>query len=350
VAVLGAGGVGSYVAGRLSVVTDITVIDGWSIHIRAIRDAGLRVEDARGTTVLRPQAIHLHEVGDFVRVPIDVALVCVKSYDTSWAVELLKPYLGDTGFFLTLQNGVNEEEIARRAGWGKVLGAVVSGISVNTDGPGRVVRSVASTTAEKPVFRVGEMSGLASPRARSMADLLARVDTSTVTTTLWSDRWEKLTSNCIFNGACALLGVGTGTLMLDSALHPFLAAVGAEALDAGAALGFQVESALGLTAAELRKVAGRDEAAGRVFETKMMASSSALTDTSMPSTAQDIAKGRRTEIDFLNGYVAARAMEVGLACPANRYVTSRIHDIEQGRSVAGDPRYRAEMAEWTSSP
>jgi 2-dehydropantoate 2-reductase len=345
IAVLGGGGVGSYVGGYLSTIADVTIVDGWAEHVREIQTHGLEIEDANGCRILHPAALNLHDVGKLLRDPPDLALVCVKSYDTAWAVELIRPYISATGYFVTLQNGINEEEIAQRVGWGRILGTVVSGIGVNTTSPGRVVRSV-SRPAQQPVFRVGEMNGLATTRALAVAKLLGAVDLTIVTNNLWCERWEKLATNCMLNAPCALLDIGTISLISDRHFHPFLAAVGGETLDVAAALGFGIESVLGFSRSTLGAVLQGDSEANLQFQRKLAAMAANATDSSLPSTAQDVKKGRRTEIDALNGYVCLKGQQAGVPTPANDFITSAIRDVDRGRASAGEGQFWSALVEW----
>lgn len=345
IAVLGGGGVGSYVGGYLSTIADITIVDGWAEHVRQIQSQGLEIEDANGRRVFHPAALDLHNVAELRRDPPDLALVCVKSYDTAWAIELIRPYISSTGYFVTLQNGINEEEIAQRVGWGRVLGAVVSGIGVNTTAPGRVVRSVRHP-AQQPVFRVGEMNGLATTRALAVAEFLGAVDLTIVTNNLWCERWEKLATNCMLNAPCALLDVGTIPLISDRHLHAFLAAIGGEALDVAAAVGFSIETVLGFSRSILRAVLQADGEAIRQFERKLGAMAANATESSLPSTAQDVKKGRRTEIDALNGYVCLKGRQAGVPTPANDFITSAIRDIDRGRASAGQVQFWSALRQW----
>src|SRR3974390_565107 len=346
--VVGAGGVGSYVAGWVSKAQDVTIIDSWTDHVRAVRSQGLQIDDGRGTSIFHPRALEIHEVCSLLSQPVDAALICVKSYDTPWAVELIKPYVSESGFFVTLQNGVNEDEIERRVGTGRVMGTVVSGLSVNLTGPARVLRSVSSDKpSAKPVFRVGEMSGTVTEGTEWLTEVLGTVDTTVSTTSLWRERWEKLATNCTFNGPCALLNVGTPELERTAALYPFLATVGWETLRVGAALGHGAENAYGFSIGDLERVAKRDAETTQRFEVAMLAMAAGGPDTAMPSTAQDIRKGRRTEVDWLNGLVAEKGQELGSFSPANEFVAAGIRDVERGLAIPGDEKFWKAMSEWT---
>jgi 2-dehydropantoate 2-reductase len=346
VAVVGAGGVGAYVGGWLSRTLSVTLVDGWREHVEVIQADGLTIDDARGRTVFRPRAVHISEIASAESAPFDIALICVKSYDTVDAVELIAPYLRDTGLFVTLQNGMNEDTIAEVVGAGRVLGAVVTGISVSLDAPGHVLRSVARKDADKPVFLVGGITSAGTQQAAAVADLFGGVDAAAVTLDLRLERWQKLSANCVINGPCALLGATTPQLMRETAVHPFLAALALETVEVGTGLGYGVNAVFGFSAPRLRAVIEGEQSERTDFANKMAHLSAQLTDSSVPSTAQDIRRGRRTEIDSLNGYVVAKANLTGCSLPANQFVVDGIRMIEDGSLAPGARSLWQAMANW----
>src|SRR5262245_57926830 len=125
IAIIGAGAVGGYTGGHLARAgEDVVLIDPWPEHIDSIRANGLHLTDANGEHLTRPRALHLAEVQALVRKPVDVAIICAKSYDTEWAATLIKQYLSPQGYVVSMQNGVNEERIAGVVGWGRTVGCV----------------------------------------------------------------------------------------------------------------------------------------------------------------------------------------------------------------------------------
>src|SRR5215470_9240653 len=95
IVMLGAGAVGGYVGGHLALHGhDVTLIDFWSENIETIRRNGLELsgmtEEERH--VSRPKTMHLHEVSSLAKqAPVDIAFNCMKSYDTEWSTQLIKP-------------------------------------------------------------------------------------------------------------------------------------------------------------------------------------------------------------------------------------------------------------------
>ena len=170
IAIVGAGALGGYVGGTLAHLGhDVTLIDPWPQHVEAIRARGLELDGVTPEEkfTARPKILHLMEVQSLIRTPVDVAMVAVKSYDTLWATALIAPYLSERGFVVSLQNCMNEETIAGVVGWGRVVGAVASMISLDLYEAGRIRKTAAKGGDKHTVFRIGEPHGASRRASRS---------------------------------------------------------------------------------------------------------------------------------------------------------------------------------------
>jgi 2-dehydropantoate 2-reductase len=330
-AFMGAGAVGSYVGGHLSRAgEDVTLIDPWPDHIDTIKRDGLKLEGTQGEYLVHPRALHLHEVQSLFKDPVDIAFVCTKSYDTVWATTMISQYLAPGGFIVSLQNSINEERIAGVVGWGRVVGCIASSISVNAYKAGHVTRTVQPGGPGYTVFRVGEVHGRITPRVEMLAELLTNIDSAKATPNLWGERWTKLVLNASGNGVSAITGLGGKDMALSPDIRRLTIQLSGEAIAVGQALGFNIENIRGLDPSVSRAAAEGDRAAYEQVEAKMLAGLSRMTDDGRPSTGQDILKGRRTEIDFLNGLVADKGDEAGIAAPTHRALVQVVKEVERG--------------------
>jgi hypothetical protein len=135
IAIVGAGAVGGYAGAHMvQAGEDVTFIDPWPEHVEHMRKHGLRITHARDVAEFSVpvRALHITDAQQLAReTPIDIAFVCMKSYDTAWATMLIQQYLAPDGYVVSLQNCMNEETIAGIVGWGKTLGCIASSITVN---------------------------------------------------------------------------------------------------------------------------------------------------------------------------------------------------------------------------
>jgi len=343
IAIVGAGAVGCYAGAHMARAgEDVTFIDMWPEHVDAMRRDGLRIthlNDVPEFTV-PVRALHLTELQAVVKEGrFDIAFICVKSYDTAWATMMIRQYLAPGGIVVSLQNCMNEEAIAEIVGWGRTLGAIASSITVELTGPGHVRRASGKGGAAHTVYRVGEVHGRITERAEEVGRLTALSDSTHVTTNLWGERWSKLVANVMGNGISACTGLVSRDVLLDDTLRHFTARLGSEAIRVGQALGYALEEIHHLDPEIIARAAEGDAEAKRTYDAhRVEEASKPGGGAHRPSMGQDMVKGRRTEIEFLNGFIVGKAEQVGITTPANAALTEIVKRIERGE-LRPDPRH-----------
>lgn len=345
IAIMGAGAVGAYCGAHMvREGEDVTFLDPWPEHVEKMRQ-GLHIT---GTTpeeefTVPVRALHLTEAQQLSKeAPIDIAFVCVKSYDTAWATKLISQYLAPGGFVVSLQNCMNEEEIAGIVGWGKTLGCIASQISVELYEPAHVHRGVKKGGEAHIVFRVGEVHGRPTERAQEVCRLVAYGDSAKVTDNLWGERWSKLVANCMQNGLSACTGLSGNEMVKTDAIRHFSARLGSEAIRIGQAHGYALEEILHIDPEVLARAGEGDAEATRTVDAQRLAEAGKRAGGQRPSMGQDMVKGRRTEIEFLNGFVVRKGEEVGLQARANAVLTDLVKKVERGE-LQPDPKHITEL-------
>ncbi len=337
IAIVGTGAVGAHVGGYLARAGhDLTLIDPWPAHVERMKADGLTLtgttEAECFTTPVR--ALHLTEVECLSRErPFDIVFVCAKSYDTEWATMLARPLLAPDGFVVSLQNGINEDRVASVVGWGKTVGCIASLIAVELHAPGEVRRNVPLGGVEHTVFRVGEAHGRVTPRIEAVAEMLSVADSAMTTANLWGERWSKLVANATRNGLYSVTGQTGGDIDRHDAARHLAIRLAGEAVLVGLAQGFVLEEIYHIEP-ELLAAAGRGEKAAYQELDELLLSravSSNAAATHRPSMAQDVAKGRRTEIEFLNGLVCERGALMSIPTPANASMVELVKQVERGQ-------------------
>ena len=331
---IGAGAVGGYVGGHLTRVgEDVTLVDAWPEHVRAMRENGLFLGGSQGEHVVKVNAISIADVQSFVRKPVDIAVICTKSYDTEWSAMMIGQYLSPEGYVVSMQNGINEERIARAVGWGRTVGCTVSTISVNAYEPGRIKRyQMPSSKTHHSVFRVGEVHGLVTDRVSELAKIFGGVDAAKVTTNLWGERWTKLTANTITHGLLGATGLdNTHVYVQRGKIHRLGVKLGAEAVAVGRAQGYELGTILGISPDDWY-AAGLEQDAGAIKRVQdgLTAWMATLLEPSHSSVGRDVQRGRRSEIDFTNGLVAQKGIEAGVPAPTHAAMTELVRRIDRG--------------------
>jgi 2-dehydropantoate 2-reductase len=310
VAVIGAGAVGSYYGAKLARAgLDVTLV-ARPLHVAAVECDGLRVIE-RGAE-WRAQVRASTDVQAAARA--DVVLVTVKTPDTTAAASALADSLSPHARIISLQNGVdNADRLA--AVLGNPIYAAVVYVGVQMAGPGRV-RHTGRGDLVIGVPRAfaargdgdGDLSAIAAMFEKAAIPCPVNPD-------IVAALWTKLILNCAFNAVSALGDSPYGRMAENAPVRGVMEEVVREAVAVARATGVAID-ADGLVAATWKLAA------------------------SMPgqysSTAQDMQRGKPTEIDALNGYVAERGAKLGVDAPVNRTLHALVK-LREGRPGPADP-------------
>jgi 2-dehydropantoate 2-reductase len=290
IAVMGAGAVGCYYGGMLARAGHSVVLIGRPAHVQAVQRDGLRLQ-AQGFD----ERIRLDASCDAAAVAgAQLVLLSVKSTDTEAAAGQLRPHLAPGALVVTLQNGVDNARRLRAALPGQAVAASVVYVAVEMAGPGHVRH-----------HGRGELLLEPSPASAAAAGLLNR---SGVPTEISADAlaalWTKLIINCAYNALSAIARQPYGPLVQQDGVTQVMDDVVGECL--------AVARAENVALAEPRI---REAVHG--LARSMPAQYS--------STAQDLMRGRGTEIDHLNGHIVRRGAVHGIPTPANRVLHTLVH-------------------------
>ena len=197
---------------------------------------------------------------------------------------------------------------------------------------GRVRRTVAKGGDKHTVFRIGEPHGRVTQRVEELADWFRGIDSSKVTTNLWGERWSKLVANGMGNGVSAATGLSSSDCARNDTIRRFQIQLAREAIRVGQALGYPLEKIRGLDPERIALAGEGNAAALAEVEAALSPKPGAnpRADIQRPSMAQDIRKGRRTEIDAMNGFIALKGATVGIAAPSHVKLTEIVTRVERG--------------------
>ena len=166
------------------------------------------------------------------------------------------------------------------------------------------------------------------------------MDRAEETDNLWGERWTKLCVNGMRNGVSAATGMGGNERDSHDAVRRGLIRLGAESVRVGQALGYKLGKIGALDPDVLVDANENDPAALAEIERLMLQGTSgeARSDLQRPSMAQDIAKGRRTEIEFMNGYIAAQGAAVDVPAPTHARLTEVVREAGRTRGTRASSR------------
>jgi 2-dehydropantoate 2-reductase len=320
IAILGAGANGASIGADLARAgCAVTLIEQWPAHVESMRANGVRIVMPTETFEQRVSALHLCDVAT-LRQPFDIVLMLVKAYDTEWAAHLIEPYLATDGLLVGVQNGLTTDAIAGVVGAHRTMGCVIEITSAMFE-PGIIERHSAH---DRSWFAIGSIDDVTRGREEEVAQLLAHAGSVDIVDDIRATKWMKLVSNSTTLVTTAILGLP----MIEAAAIPemraFMLRSGQEALEATTTLGNAVLPIFGLGTEEMRDTSV-------VVETLL---DTLLGGFVMPNSTttvlQDWMKGRRSEVDQLNGEVVNAYRALGRRAPANEAVVQLAHSIELG--------------------
>ena len=320
VAFCGAGAVGaSFSADMINAGVDVTVIDPWTPHVEAIRASGLTVKTPSGVenTAFRP--LHVFEVPE-QRGTFDVVFSGVKSYDTRWVAELVKPLMGSDSVFVGTQNGMTIDEVSDILGPERTVGCVV-GIAANMPEPGVINREV---PREGTWLSVGSVEGPVTKRVEQVHELLSHVAQVEITEDIRSAKWMKLLANIPEMLPSGILGSPLVEAANDSDVRAAMDHASREAYAVAKALGVTFMPSLGI---DKDSVPDSDQYALDLLDAVLARFSQPTTRVAV---LQDWDKGRRAELDAFSGYVVKKGAEIGMATPVNQAILDLALRIESG--------------------
>lgn len=322
VVVVGAGGIGGTIAGEVALAGgEVSVVDGWSDHVEAIRIGGLRLvgpHPAEERTALLP-AWHTNESHEVDS--IDVLVLAAKAFDNQWLAPLLAPQLATDATVISAQNGVNEPLLAEILGPERVIGTVVLFAAAAT-GPGLV------RLDWRPTLQIGELDGTHTERLERVSSALMPGIDVAVSDNIWGAIWSKLVMNCMSNPVNAALGGKARDCREQPGPRRVSLACGSEAVAIGQARGHRIEPVSGIDAERiLSGGAGGPGATHLAADWEATAAELGEVKGSMPT---DIERGHKTEIDSFSGFISREGKRLGIPTPANDAVFQMVQEIEAG--------------------
>lgn len=292
IAVMGAGAVGCYFGAMLARAGHGVTLIGRSQHVEAIRQHGLLLEHRDFKDHVRVAAT-TDAIGV---VEADVVLFCVKSADTEAAGRLIAPHLKQGAVVLCLQNGVDNAE-RLQATIDQIAVPAIVYVAAEMAGPGHVKH-----------HGRGELIIGASPSSASVAATFTQAGVPTaVSDKVANELWLKLITNCAYNALSAVAQMPYGRLFKVDGVTEVVRTVVRECTEVASALDIAVPE--------------------NIDETVLALAGSMPNQYS--STAQDLARGKKTEIDYLNGYVVRKGEELSIPTPVNRALLVMVKLLEE---------------------
>ncbi|MBE2245244.1 MAG: 2-dehydropantoate 2-reductase [Burkholderiaceae bacterium] len=307
--VVGAGAVGSFFGAMLARAGRRVTLVGRAAHVEAIERDGLQLQWASG---VEPVRIAATTTLDAVR-EADLVLVCVKSADSDAIARQIAPLLRGDAIVASLQNGVDNADAIARHVRQPVLPAVVY-VATEMPAPGVVAHHGRGDLVIGARDAAAAKDAALAARMQAVVDLFAAAKVPVrISADVVGELWSKLLVNCAYNAISALSQLPYGRLVALPEVRTLQQAVVREVLDVARAEGHPLDRAAAAAAVDgiAAAMAGQ-----------------------LSSTAQDLARGKPTEIDHLNGSIVRRGAAHGIATPVNQALVALVKLAESARAAA----------------
>jgi 2-dehydropantoate 2-reductase len=326
IAVVGTGANGAaFGSDMIRAGLDVTFIEQWPAHVEAMRANGLKVEMPEETLTTKPDVIHVCEVATLQNL-FDLVFICVKAYDTRWACELIKPLVAQKGLVVGLQNGMTMDDIASIMGAERTIGAVIE-VAAFMFEPGVIGRQTGPTGTW---FGIGAYDSSTYGREEEVASVLRHAGIVEIRQDIRSAKWMKLVVNSSEFLPSSILNLPLAEAVKLPGIQEVMKAAGKEAIRTGLALGYDLVPIFG----DKRIEENDPDHYATVLLDKVL-SNWTLPDTKV-TTLQDWIKGRRAEVDDINGLVVQEQAKLGGVAPINSKLVEIAHQIERGE-LKSDP-------------
>lgn len=300
IAVVGAGAVGGYFGGLLARAGAPVVMIGRPVFVEAVKKNGLFLDTLHFQESVRVEASTELSAARGA----EIVLFCVKTTDNAATARALAPLLAPGAVVLSFQNGVDNVEQIRAAAAIEALPAVVY-VAASVPEPGRV----------KHIGRGDLVFGPKNEKTERVAALFSRAGVPCrISENMDGELWTKLIWNCALNAVSALGRAKYGQIAASADARKVVETVVDEVLAVARAANIHPP---GLEDPKTA-IAGAFKIATQMAE-------------ALSSTAQDMNRGKRTEIDSLNGYISRRGAELGVPTPVNHALYALVK-LAEGRS------------------
>ncbi len=319
VAIYGAGGMGTILGAYITKAGyDIDLINRNKEHIEALKKSGAKIigkiEFTEPVNALLPEEISKK---------YDIILLMTKQRNNTEIVKSLVPYLSDKGVICTMQNGIPELSVSEIIGENKTVGCTMSwGATFHGKG---VSELTSIATRDTLTFSIGKCGNNDDELFNYIVELLNTMGDVTVEDNFIGARWAKLLVNAAFSGISVITNATFGEIAKNRKSRLLALNTIKECINVAKAANIKIEPIQGKDVVKLMDYHNIIKKHISLFILPIAMKKHKLIKSSM---LRDIKKGRKTEIDAINGVVCQYGDKVNIETPINDKIVEIVHRIE----------------------
>jgi 2-dehydropantoate 2-reductase len=319
VAIYGCGAMGTVLGAFLNKNGfEVTLIDSYEDHVKALNEKGAHIVGCADITVpvkaIKPEQME----GKY-----DIVFLFTKQTANSTALPHLKQFLHDDSIVCTLQNGVPEYSVEEYIGGNRTVGGTVLwGATFMSPGVSEVTQDV---TSGDILFDIGEIDGKVTDRIKKVAGVLEHMGPVNIVENLMGARWSKLILNSCMSGLSAVTGSVFGDVFNNPKSSALLSYIASDIINVCEKANVNLEDVMGMDMRDFGRVdtlenfVKSQNCFRRFYADKLTAKASML---------QDLEKGKKTEVNMINGFVVEQGKKYGVPTPYNDIAVRVIKGIE----------------------
>jgi len=319
IAIYGAGSLGTVIGAFLTKAgMDVDLINRNKLHVEGLKTKGAQIT---GTVEMQVPVKAL--LPDEMSEKYDIVFLLTKQLENKKVVQQIVRFLNEDGVICTAQNGFPELSVSEVIGEERTFGSAIAwGATLIGNGVSELTSSPDSLT-----FSIGSLSDKNDEKLQEIKKILEVVGTVEVERNFVGARWSKLTINSAFSGMSAVLGCTLGAAAKNKESRKYIQKIIKECFDVADAAGIQLEPVQGK---DLRKLIDYTNRLKQWFSFLIIPIAIRKHARLKASMLQDLEKGKRTEVDAINGVVSQYGKDYRVPTPYNDKVVEIIHGIEDG--------------------
>jgi 2-dehydropantoate 2-reductase len=317
--VIGAGAVGGITAALLKKRgLDVEIVCKYDDYATLISGEGLVVSGVCGEFRIK---IPAYSSISGVKEKKDIILLATKATDLEEVARLIDPVLKETGFLISMQNGICEDAIADITGKNRLIGCV-TGWGATMKAKGELEMTSVGD------FIIGYPDKKSDPFLSEVADALSSVVTVKITDNISGHKYSKLIINSCITSLGAICGLYLGKMLMIRKVRKIFIEIIRESVAVAGKMNINIEVFGGRL--DFKKFIEGDGLLSDLRRNMILIFIGYKYRRLKSSSLQSLERGKPTEVEFLNGYIARQAISYGVEAPVNNYIVNIIHQIEQG--------------------